>query len=136
MHDFFAYLTGAECATKLPVVSIMRQVFGYALALTVAASVACASPTLPLPPPDVPYMTAGAAPGTVHLAGSNAESGAEVIVRNMNPAVPTNRQIGGAVVSPDGTWDAEVYASNGDVLTLTQQVGSMVSSPLVITVKF
>ncbi len=96
---------------------------------------ACASPTLPLPPPDVPFVSAGALAGTVHLVGSNAESGAEIVIRNMNPAVPTNRQIGGAVVNPDGTWDADVYAGNGDVLTLTQQVGNAVSPPLVLTIK-
>lgn len=95
--------------------------------------VACASPTLPLPPPEIPTMTNGSTAGTIHLSGANAEPGALVVVLNDN-AGPVNRGVESDVIA-DGTWSANIVAKNGDVLTITQQFGRTVSTPLKLTVK-
>lgn len=99
------------------------------------AAVACASPTLPLPPPEAPLISEGVQPGTVHLVGANAEPNAEILIRNMNDALPRDRQLGGSIAGPDGVWDADVYGGKGDVLSITQRVGNDVSPPVVVTIK-
>jgi hypothetical protein len=103
--------------------------------LLVAFAVACASPTLPLPPPDAPTMTNGSTPGFVHLAGAPgaAEANADIIVINDN-AGPVNKGVV-SEVRADGSWDADIAAVNGNVLTITQQFGTTVSTPLKVTVK-
>ena len=109
-----------------------RRAFVASLA---AFAVACASPTLPLPPPDSPQLTAGGQPGIVHLHGNagSAEPGALVLVINDNAGL-TDRGVV-SEVAPDGSWDADIAAVNGDVLTITQGFGKTSSTPLKVTVK-
>ncbi len=123
--------SGPNCATMLAVL-LGRRVF---LSLFGALAIACASPTLPLPPPDAPAATAGATPGTVHLhAGpSSAEPNALIVILNDN-AGPTNHGVV-STVRADGSWDADLSAVNNDVLTITQEFGKTVSQPLKFVVK-
>jgi len=130
---------GTRCATKLAVVIGRRLFAGVAVALAVA----CASPTLPLPPPTVDSATAGATPGTVVLNGTAEELGTILII-NENSAVPPNQDVSGATVVQDKqtgafTWTATVVGSNGDVLEiyLVNPSGKQndISSPLTYTIK-
>ena len=106
-----------------------RGLFG----VLVTVAVACASPTLPLPPPEAPAMTYGTTAGTVHLSGANAEPGAFVVVIN-DGAGPVDKGVV-SEVRASGTWDVDIVAKNGDVLTITQEFGKTVSTPLKLVVK-
>lgn len=96
---------------------------------------ACASPTLPLPPPEAPTMTNGSTPGMVHLIGApgSAEAGAQIVVVN-DFAGPVDKGTVSEVIA-DGSWQADVVAKNGDVLTITQVFGSSASTSIKVTVK-
>ncbi len=96
-----------------------------------ALALSCASPTLPVPPPLLPTITTSSAPGRVHLASNRgAEANALVIVYNRNPAVPRDQRVSGAQADDLGTWDAEVVASPGDFLDITQELGTSRSAPV------
>lgn len=79
--------------------------------------------------------TLGAAPGTVHLVGQNAVPSAEILIRNENPAVPNDQNFGGATVNANGSWDATIYASSGDYISITQLSGNRLSEPLTFQLK-
>jgi hypothetical protein len=101
-----------------------------------ALAMACASPTLPLPPPEEPTVSAGPDADHVILAVAcgGAETGALIVIVNTNPSVPGDEAVGGAVVSDCGGWDATVLAHNGDYLDITQEIGTERSQPLVFQV--
>jgi hypothetical protein len=104
----------------------------FAVGSLVAVALACATPTLPLPPPELPTVEKVDA-NHVKLVGGcgSVEVGAYVEVENRDlPAnVPGNQA--GTVSRADGCgqWDATVYAHSGDVLQITQWVGTMSSTP-------
>jgi hypothetical protein len=106
-------------------VSLLRRVFVIAGALACLGIVgACASPTLPLPPPAVPDVGPSTEAGRVHLFSRHgAEANAIIVVVNLNPSVPLNQRVDGAQADQEGTWDADVLASSGDVLEITQEFG-------------
>jgi hypothetical protein len=104
------------------------------LALPMAVALACASPTLPLPPPEAPEILAGMDADHVELVSGcgGAEDDAMIYIVNQNlSAVPP-----GAVARATdcGAWNAQVYAHKGDVLDITQEYAaepSLVTSVLV-----
>jgi len=97
---------------------------------------ACASPTLPLPPPELPTIEEGTDADHIRLvAGCGAvEGNALVVVLNTNPAVPGDEQVSGAVASACGAWDTETFAHSGDVLDITQEFGTIASTPTIVQV--
>jgi hypothetical protein len=107
-----------------------------AVAPFVAFALACASPTLPLPPPMAPMVTAGADASHFKLTAvcGGVEGGAVVVIENTDTALAGDQRISGALASPCGAWDATVYANRGDVLNITQDNGSVVSSPVVVQI--
>jgi hypothetical protein len=103
--------------------------------LALAALVACASPTLPLPPPAIPTIDTSTAAGKVHLTSrGGAEPNAIVIIINRNPTLALNSRVFGAQADGYGSWDAEVTASNGDVLEITQEIGTERSPSILVQV--
>jgi hypothetical protein len=100
-------------------------------------AVGCASPTLPLPPPEPPSQEAGFDADHVKLyAGcGNVAGGAIIVVVNVNTSVPGDQAVSGAIASSCGSWDAMVYAHRGDVLQVTQELGTVVSPPAVVQVR-
>jgi hypothetical protein len=102
----------------------------------VALAMACASPTLPLPPPEEPDISPGVDADhiTLTVGCGGAETGALIVIVNTNPAVPGDEAVGGAVVSNCGGWDATVFAHAGDFLDITQEIGTERSQPLVLQV--
>jgi hypothetical protein len=101
-----------------------------ALGLACAACLGCASPTLPLPPPMAPTVTAGADANHFKLSSmcGGVDGGATVIIENTDTALPNDQRISGAIASPCGSWDAIVFGNRGDVLNITQDNGSVVSA--------
>jgi hypothetical protein len=93
-------------------------------ALVSLAGASCLSPTLPLPPPDVPSsIIAGATPGTWEVIG-DCEPGAEVMV--------VNNVTGQGVVTTDlhqtGTYHVELQGALCTWATVTEDVGGELSS--------
>jgi hypothetical protein len=86
---------------------------------------ACASPTLPLPPPEL--ISVGLKPDADHVTLTGMCGGTpanvDVIVLNKggsNVAVPLDQSVGGAHTDPVcGKWDATVFAHTGDVLSVS-----------------
>jgi hypothetical protein len=102
----------------------------------VALAIGCASPTLPLPPPEEPTLSAGLDADHVILtvACGGAETGTLIVIVNTDTAVPGDEAVSGALVSDCGGWDATVFAHNGDVLDITQEIGTERSQPLALQV--
>ncbi len=106
------------------------------MALVAATLVACESPTLPLPPPAVPTVSnQGLPPGEVKLTSrQGAEPNAIIVIYNANPSLPLDKRVGGAQADGQGSWDATVNASSGDVLDIRQEFGATRSPPTTVQV--
>jgi hypothetical protein len=91
---------------------------------------ACASPTLPLPPPLAPTQTETADADHVKLAApcGGAEPSALIVILNTNPSLAGDMAVSGSLANNCGAWDAIVYAHRGDVLSITQEMGTESSS--------
>jgi hypothetical protein len=105
---------------------MVRRVF--AVVSLVVAGIACASPTLPLPPPEVPTIGPGAMAGQVHLSSPcrGAQPGASVLVINLSE--PTARQDAITVADNCGAWSLDAWANKGDYLQVQQIVGDEISN--------
>jgi hypothetical protein len=112
-----------------------RGLVASALAALALALGACTAPTLPLPPPSLPEVSAGSAPGRVRLASTRGvDPHALVVIYNRNPSVPLGQRVGGAEADADGSWSTEVVAKTGDVLDITQESGNTRSPPTTLRV--
>jgi hypothetical protein len=117
---------------------MLRRVPAVGLvAVCVAAALACASPTLPLPPPLLPTESKGPDADHVRLSApcGGAEPDAVIIIVNENPSIPGDLAVGGALASGCGQWDAIVYAHPGDFLSITQEQGTAASTPTSVRVR-
>jgi hypothetical protein len=95
---------------------------------------ACESPTLPLPPPAVPEVQASAIAGHKHLVSKNGtEPNAIVVI--INPSLPIDQRIFGAQADNNGSWDADVVATKGDVLQITAEWGTTRSAPIEVQIQ-
>jgi hypothetical protein len=112
---------------------MVRRVFAV-VSLVVAGVAACASPTLPLPPPAVPTIEPGAMAGQVHLTSpcGGVEGGATVLVINNNE--PAAQRDAVTVSDNCGGWSLNAYANKGDYLQVQQIVGSEISSSVSVQV--
>ncbi len=105
-------------------------------AAALALSFACASPTLPLPPPGYPSLAGGADPYHVVLASAcgGVEPWAIVVIINENAALPSNERGSVAFADGCGAWGATVYAQNGDWLEIWQESDTSRSSSVAVPV--
>lgn len=128
-------LSGLGPGTCYTVCNMVRRVLAVAPLGALALVLACASPTLPLPPPELPSVGMGSDANHVLLSApcGGAEGDALIIVQNN--AAPADQTIGGGTATDCGSWQAEVYAHKGDYLTITQEVGSQVSQPATLQVQ-
>jgi len=90
--------------------------------------VSCLSPTLPLPPPDRPDLSAPDASGLVRLQGVAAPQ-AEVIAWNHNTDL-----IAGQVTGDDSRYDFTMKAQANDLIELWYVQGSDESQSIRIVV--
>ncbi|MBS2015688.1 MAG: hypothetical protein JST00_22560 [Deltaproteobacteria bacterium] len=111
----------------------------WAVIVAAAALVACAactSPTLPLPPPALPTISAGSEPSTYRLSSiEGALPNALIVVVNRNESVPREKRVEGTIADERGSWEVVVFASPGDVLEISQESGTSRSSGTSLTVK-
>ena len=104
-------------------------------ALALGAAASCASPTLPLPPPTVPAIVPASTAGKVHLASTRgAEPNAIIVIYNQNPGVARDQRVSGTQADAVGTWEADVVATKGDVLQISQEFGTSRSAPIAVQV--
>ena len=105
---------------------MLRRALAVAPLLLVLV-LACASPTLPLPPPEIPTVGMGTDANHVKLTATcgGAEGGALIVV--VNNVAPAGQQVGGGYATACGSWEAEIWAHKGDALEITQEVGGQSS---------
>jgi hypothetical protein len=100
-----------------------------AAATFVALVLACASPTLPLPPPEAPSVEVVDSMHVLLTAGcGGAEPNALISITDdthMDPSV--DYSIEGNPASECGAWQMKVFALTGDTLSITQTYGNAVS---------
>lgn len=129
-----------EHRTILRIRPTARWVFSHGRAtagVCLAWVLACASPTLPLPPPELPTVEAGADLDHVHLTADcgGVEANAVIVIINENPAIAGDLAVSGALASSCGKWDATVYAHKGDALNITQESGTDRSLPTELVIQ-
>ncbi|HLK38270.1 MAG TPA: hypothetical protein VKU41_16015 [Polyangiaceae bacterium] len=113
---------------------MLRRVFAVGRSAGIAVAIGCASPTLPLPPPEVPAQEIADADHIKLVAGCGAaEANATIVVENQH--APADQAVGGAIASDCGSWDATVFAHSGDALTIIQLFGATSSLPTVVQVR-
>lgn len=97
---------------------------------------ACASPTLPLPPPSLPTVSVGAEPNTFHLRSDRgALPNALVLVVNANPALTLDQRVDGTFADEQGSWEIQVSGYSGDVVEVSQELGDQGSPTISVTLK-
>ncbi|HEY8038371.1 MAG TPA: hypothetical protein VIF15_01195 [Polyangiaceae bacterium] len=103
----------------------------------VALALACASPTLPLPPPMAPSIGSGPDADHIKLFApcGGAEANAVMVIVNTNTSVPGDQAVSGSRTDSCGAWDATVFAHSGDFLDITQEFGTTRSQPTVVQVR-
>jgi len=120
---------GHGSGTCYTVCTMLRRVLAVAPLVSLVLVLACASPTLPLPPPELPHVGMGADADHVLLTATcgGAEGGATIIILNVSGSAPANDPGGLAVATSCGSWQAAVWAHKGDELTIYQDVGGQSS---------
>lgn len=105
-------------------------------AAVAAVALACTSPTLPLPPPALPTISAGTEPNTYRLSSiEGALPNALIVVVNRNEALPRDKRVDGTIADDKGSWEVTIFATPGDVLDIAQESGTTRSSGTQLTVK-
>jgi hypothetical protein len=117
---------------------MVRRVFAVVcVAASVALGAACASPTLPLPPPEVPTIGPGSDADHVVLSSpcGGAEPNVDVLVTNTTPTVPTSDVVTATRADGCGSWNLQVYAHKNDVLDVQQISGEETSTSVSVQVQ-
>jgi hypothetical protein len=106
-------------------------------ALPFLLALACASPTLPLPPPELPSQSVGVDADHITLSGAcgSVQNDAVVVVINQGNLVPGDKAVSGAIATGCGQWDASVFAHTGDLLEVTQLAGAQTSPSTTVQVR-
>ena len=107
-----------------------RRWRGLGAALAVVAATACASPTLPLPPPTVPSALA-AGDGLYTLRSERGvEPNAVVVIYNNNTGLSLSDRVGATQADGEGSWEETIKAVPGDLIDITQEFGTTRSAPV------
>ncbi|CAN5836081.1 hypothetical protein BH11MYX4_BH11MYX4_27480 [soil metagenome] len=105
-------------------------------ALAMAGTSACTSPTLPLPPPETPFISSGSEPNTYKLSSvGGSEPNALIIVVNRDEELPPEKRVTGTIADTRGSWNLVVTARAGDVLDVSQESGTTRSPVTTVTVR-
>jgi hypothetical protein len=96
----------------------------------------CLSPTLPLPPPEIPTQQMISSTQVALTSGcGGVQNSARVQVVNASEAAPGGGQIGVVEQATGcGSWSAMIFARTGDVLQITQSTDSEDGLPLTVHV--
>jgi hypothetical protein len=113
-----------------------RILAARALAVAAVLLLGCVSPTLPLPPPALPTVSAGPTPGTVRLTSINGANPKTIIlIVNRNESLPGDQRVDGTLSDENGSWDATVVAKANETLDIYQESGSLRSPPATVTIR-
>jgi len=105
-------------------------------ALAIACTSGCTSPTLPLPPPETPFVSSGSELNTYKLSSvGGAEPNALIVVVNRDEDLAPDKRVTGTIADARGSWNLVVTARPGDVLDISQESGSTRSPGTTITVR-
>jgi hypothetical protein len=124
--------------TCYTVCTMVRRVFAVVSVVGgVVAGVACASPTLPLPPPSIPSIGPGSDANHVKLSSAcgGAEPDVDVIVTNENTNLPLTDQVSATRTDNCGSWSLDVYAHKGDYVDVQQISGAQTSTALRVLIQ-
>lgn len=103
----------------------LGMLFGIAVSLFASG---CLSPTLPLPPPSQPEVSAPNADGNVRISGV-VQSRATVFALNQR-----TDQIVGEVTGHDGAYDLSMRAEVGDRISVWQSIRTKESGTVEVVV--
>lgn len=107
-----------------------------ACASLVALALACASPTLPLPPPGTPTVSVGTEPSTYRLRSeAGALPNALVIAVNRNLSLSNDARVEATLADEEGSWELIVTGRENDVVDISQGDGSARSSSTSVTLR-
>jgi hypothetical protein len=101
----------------------------FAVLASVCGAVSCASPTLPLPPPEAPMQTEGVDADHVQLSAGCGGALSHALIVIVNDNVAPDMAVGGALATDCGSWDSSVLAHKGDALLITQTADEGTSPP-------
>jgi hypothetical protein len=102
-----------------------RLLLGASCALVASQLLACVSPTVPLPPPDLPevvFLSDATLVRLVSLRG--AQPNALIVVINRNEKLSREARVSGTLADGEGTWAVTLRADAGDILDITQELAS------------
>ena len=103
--------------------------------ISIAFAVACASPTLPLPPPSIPALSRTDSTHVVLSSLGGVEGNAIVVIYNRNPNVSLQQRVTGVQADASGSWTQTVVASLNDVVDITQEFGTTQSPPTTVQIQ-
>ena len=115
-----------------------RRVLGQRvilIAMAIGCVVACASPTLPLPPPSIPRISRTDSTHVTLSSTEGVEANAIVVIYNQNPAVSLEQRVSGVQADGKGSWTQTIVATTGDVVDVTQEFGTTQSPPTTIQIQ-
>ena len=119
--------------------AVVRSLAPFAAGFGILCGVACASPTLPLPPPEAPTQTTGVDAEHIELSAGcgGAQAGADIIIINQTIEMTMPDQDVGVVslARACGAWKASVLARSGDVLAISQEAGALASDSTIYMVR-
>jgi hypothetical protein len=118
--------------TCYTVCTMVRRVLAVVPLLGLAF--ACASPTLPLPPPEVPTIEMGSDDNHVLLVEPCGGSEPDALINIINFNATGANEVTGLFADGCGSWKAEVWAHVGDVLQIDQQVGEQIGQSIDVQV--
>jgi hypothetical protein len=101
-----------------------------------ALAAACLSPTLPLPPPEVPTQQMVDSTHVTLTSGcGGVQNNAMVLVHNASESAPGSTKVGDQfLASGCGSWSGTVFARAGNVLQITQSTDTQDGLPLTVHV--
>jgi hypothetical protein len=108
---------------------------GFAVLAGCCAAISCASPTLPLPPPEAPMQTDGIDADHVQLSAGCGGAQGQALIVIVNENVAPDMAVGGAIATDCGSWDSSVLAHSGDALSITQTADESTSPPATYIVR-
>lgn len=117
---------------------MVRRVFAVVCVAAFAAlGAACDSPTLPLPPPEIPTIGPGSDADHVLLSSpcGGAEPNVDVLVTNTTPTVPAKDDVAATRADGCGSWSLQAYAHKNDVLDIQQISGEDTSTAVSVQVQ-
>lgn len=128
--------SAARPGTCYPVCTMVRRPPAALLLAVGVLAAGCLSPTLPLPPPEVPTQQMVDSTHVTLTSGcGGVQNNAQVQVLNSTEAAPGGGMIGVVEQATScGSWSGTIFARTGDTLQITQQTNTQDGLPRIVHV--